>query len=163
MLQGEVLPGEAPDNSDNSQPIKLLQTNPNVLEWSYESDTLDADKTNQIIIHMVTHTHSGRPINYTSRPILLSIPKFDNLPITPDQLLKDDTPPKEEKEQAQEPGIETTIEKISETEENNSHWLPGIIIAVIVNIILGTGGWFGFRKWKKSRETAYADITGELE
>ncbi len=163
VLQGEVLPGEAPDNSDNSQPIKLLQTNPNVLEWSYESDTLDADKTNQIIIHMVTHTHSGRPINYTSRPILLSIPKFDNLPITPDQLLKDDTPPKEEKEQAQEPGIETTIEKISETEENNSHWLPGIIIAVIVNIILGTGGWFGFRKWKKSRETAYADITGELE
>ena len=162
LLPGEMLPGELLEDHENSQPIELQQSNPNLLQWSYESATLDPDNEYHMVIQMKTRTRSGRAIHYTSSPIQLSLPKFEHLPPLADPLPIDETPPLQEKaEDVQE--TETEAEAGEESEENNSDWLTGIIVAVIVNIILGIGGWFGFRKWKQSRESAYENITGELE
>ncbi len=108
-----------------SRNIELNRANPQLLECSYESDALDPDKDYQIVIHMLTRTRSGRPVNYTSRPIQLTLPKFDNLLLEPE---------------AEKPQAEKSPEKIVEIAEpatpaeKDSGWMMGIIIAVIVNL-----------------------------
>ncbi len=163
-MSAELVAGNALQDQDAAESIELLQINPNILEWSYESDSLDPDQDYHIIIHMQSKTRTGRPVDYTSQPIQLSLPKFDNLLLSPDQLLNEDT-----SEVTDETGVEENIEQLIEEnvaetpaiEEPN--WLIGAIIAVIVNIIVGVGGWFAYRKWKKARDTAYEELTGELE
>lgn len=133
-----------------SRAIELNRQNPQLLEWSYESDTLDPDKDYQIIIHMLTRTRSGRPVDFTSHPIQLSLPKFDNLLLAPEN---DTQPPKP---------IEETAEPSPPAKED-SGWVMGIIIAVIVNLIIGIIGWLVYRKWKLKRELAYEELMEELE
>lgn len=155
-----LVEGDLIDNEDSAQTITLQQANPKVLEWSYESDKLDPAKDYHVIIHMLTKTRTGRPIDYTSQPIQLNLPKFDNLLLSPDQLLTDETAVIKSEPDSIEAPLEEPVEETVETE---SDWLMGTIIAVIVNIVFGIGGWFGYRKWKKSREAAYEALTGELE
>lgn len=140
------------DDSDSGKPIALQQKNPAVLEWSYESESLDPQMDYHIIINMQTKTRTGRPIDYTSPPIQLNLPTFDNLLLTPEQATL------QEPVEAEPPEAKPEVEA---TEETN--WLMNTIIAVIVNIIVGIGGWFAYRKWKKGRESAYEELTGELE
>jgi len=158
LIEGELL-----DNEDATQSITLQQINPKVLEWSYESNTLDPDKDYHVIIHMLTKTRTGRPIDYTSRPIQLNLPEFDNLILTPDKLVTDEVPAIERVPEKPATPVETKIEDSDVTEDDGNDWLTGIIIAVIANIIFAIGGWFGYRKWKNSREAAYEELTGELE
>lgn len=146
---------------DVAQPIELLQTNASLLEWSYESDQLKPEKNYQIVIHMQTRARSGRPIDYTSEPIPLTLPTFDNLILSPEQLIKEEPQEVEVKDELEEPAMEQ--QAVADEDEDDSDWLIGIIIAVIINIVLGVGGWFGYRKWQQSRENAYEEITGELE
>lgn len=150
-----LIEGDIEENEDSAQAITLQQINPNVLEWSYESDKLDPDKDHHVIIHMLTKTRTGRPVDYTSQPIQLNLPKFDNLLLSPGQLLADETADIENEPE--------TFKDLIEEPTEETDWLMGTIIAVIVNIIFGIGGWFGYRKWKKSREAAYEELTGELE
>jgi len=155
-----LVEGDLIDNEDSAQTITLQQANPKVLEWSYESDKLDPDKDHHVIIHMLTKTRTGRSVDYTSQPIQLNLPKFDNLLLSPNQLLTEETTAiKSEPDSTEEP----QEEPVEETVEAESDWLMGAIIAVVANIVFGIGGWFGYRKWKKSREAAYEELTGELE
>ena len=147
------------DDDDIGEPIELSQSTPGLLEWSYESDSLDSEKQYHIIVSMQTRTRSGRPINYTSEPIPLTLPKFENLLLMPEQLIKEEPVPVVEAPPVEEP----VIEEPEDAEEDSSDWIIGVIITVIFNIILGVGGWFGYRKWKKSREAALEELTGELE
>lgn len=158
-----LVEGDLIDNEDSAQTITLQQANPKVLEWSYESDKLDPDKDYHVIIHMLTKTRTGRPIDYTSQPIQLNLPKFDNLLLSPDQLLTDETAVIKSEPDSIEAPLEEPVEETVETVETESDWLMGTIIAVIINIVFGIGGWLGYRKWKKSREAAYEELTGELE
>lgn len=158
-MSAALLEGDTSQNDDTTEIINLQQINTNILEWSYESDSLDPQKDYHIIIHMQTKTRTGRPIDYTSQPIQLNLPTFENLPLKPEQ------PPKEE---VHKTGDEKEPEIIEEDQQETPakeepDWLMGAIIAVIVNIIVGIGGWFAYRKWKKARETAYDELTGELE
>ncbi len=152
-MSASLIEGSTLHDDNIGETIKLQQANPNLLEWSYESENLDPEKDYHIIVHMQTKTLTGRPIDYTSQPIQLNLPAFDNLILSPDQLLTD--------EPVQE-SIEEVQEVLPEVVEEPD-WLMGTIIAIIVNIIVGVGGWFGYRKWKKARETAYDELTGELE
>ena len=152
LVEGDKLSG---DNS--GQTIDLQQINPKVLEWSYESNSLDPEKDYHIIIHMKTKTRTGRPIDYTSQAIQLNLPTFDNLLLSPDQLITEAVPELDNDEEM----IEEFVEETPETDEPD--WIMSAIIAVIVNIIVGIGGWFGYRKWKVAREKAYDELTGELE
>lgn len=156
-MTANLLEGGKQQGDEPGQAIKLMQINSNTLEWSYESESLDPEKDYHIVIHMQTKTRTGRPIDYTSPAIQLNLPTFDNLILSPEQLLTKDIPPPE--------NSEDIIEEIQEAppEKGESSWFMGIIITIIVNIILGVGGWFGYRKWKISRENAYDELTGELE
>ncbi len=148
-MTAKLLPG----NDDSGDPINFEQINPNVLEWSFESDSLNPDNDNHIIVQMQTTTRTGRPIDYTSKAIPLNLPTFDNLLLIPE-----------------EPAVEKVVEEVIEEvidepieETSEPDWLTGAIIALVVNIIFGVGGFFGYRKWKKTRENAYEELTGELE
>ncbi|MCU7939286.1 MAG: VWA domain-containing protein [gamma proteobacterium symbiont of Bathyaustriella thionipta] len=158
-----LVEGDLVENEDSAQAITLQQINPNVLEWSYESDILDPDKDYHVIIHMLTKTRTGRPVDYTSHPIQLNLPQFDNLILTPNQLITDETASIKEDSVSIEKPVEEPVQAITETEAEEPDWLMGIMIAVIANIIFGVGGWFGYRKWKQGREAAYEELTGELE
>ncbi|MCU7817723.1 MAG: hypothetical protein KZQ57_02340 [gamma proteobacterium symbiont of Lucinoma myriamae] len=155
-----LVEGHLIDNENSAQTITLQQANPKVLEWSYESDKLDPDKDHHVIIHMLTKTRTGRPVDYTSQPIQLNLPKFDNLLLSPNQLVTEETTAIESESDSIEAPLEEPEE---ETVETDNDWLMGAVIAVIVNIIFGIGGWFGYRKWKNNREAAYEKLTGELE
>ncbi len=150
LIEGGIL-----QDSSMGEAIELQQTNPKVLEWTYESEDLDPEKDYHIIVHMQTKTRTGRLIDYTSQPIQLNLPTFDNLILSPDQLLSEET--------SQEPVEEIPEAMPEDVIEEEPDWLMGAIIAIIVNIIIGIGGWFGYRKWKKTRETAFDELTGELE
>jgi uncharacterized protein (TIGR03503 family) len=150
------------DEEQRTQEITFTQANPAQLEWSYESSKLDPEKTYHIIIQMQTQTRSGRPILYTSEPIQLSLPQFDQLILSPESLIKEDVTPIESDENKEsDPVIESEV--IPEPEESDSGWLMGIIITIITNIILGLAGWFGYKKWKQGRENTYEQIAGEFE
>ncbi len=156
-----LIKGDTLQDNDTGEAINLQQINPNVLEWSYQSESLDPENNYHIVIHMQTKTRTGRPIDYISRPIPLDLPTFDNLILSPEQLLTEETPAAKDVEEVVEEIVEEIQETPPATEE--SGWLAGTLIAVIVNIIVGVGGWFAYRKWKKARETAYDELTGELE
>ncbi|MCW8930679.1 MAG: VWA domain-containing protein [Gammaproteobacteria bacterium] len=156
-MTASLIAGDKLQDDDPGETIKFQQFNPKILEWSYESESLDPEKDYHIIVHMQTQTRTGRPIDYVSQPIQLNLPTFDNLLLTPDQLLAEEAPEINTDEEI----IEELQEEISETEETD--WLMSIIIAVVVNIIVGVGGFFGYRKWKNTRENAYDELTGELE
>ena len=147
QMTASLIAGDKLQDDEAGEAIKLQQINPNILEWSYESESLLPENDYHIIIHMQTKTRTGRPIDYTSQAIRLNLPTFDNLIISPDQLLTEEVPE-----------VKDTENIIEEPD-----WLMGAIIAVIVNIIFGIGGFFGYRKWKKARENAYDELTGELE
>jgi hypothetical protein len=150
------------DEEQRTQEITFTQANPAQLEWSYESSKLDPEKTYHIIIQMQTQTRSGRPILYTSEPIQLSLPQFDQLILSPESLIKEDVTPIESDENKEsDPVIESEV--IPEPEESDSGWLMGIIITIITNIILGLAGWFGYKKWQQGRENTYEQIAGEFE
>ncbi len=153
-MTASLIAGDKLQDDDAGETINFQQANPKVLEWSYESDSLDPDNDYHIIIHMQTNTRTGRPIDYTSQAIQLNLPTFDNLLLQPEQMA-------EEIPQEEELIEEVIEENIKETEEPD--WLMGIIIALVVNIILGVAGFFGYRKWKNAREQAYDEMTGELE
>lgn len=153
-MTASLLAGDKLQDNETGETIRFQQANPNVLEWSYESDSLDPDNDYHIIINMQTNTRTGRPIDYTSQAIQLNLPTFDNLLLQPEPLAE---PPPQEEEIIEEIVEETN----EETEEPD--WLMGTIIAVIVNILLGVAGFFGYRKWKNAREQAYEELTGELE
>ena len=155
-----LIEGDIEHNEDSTQAITLQQINPNVLEWSYESDKLEPHKDYHVVIHMLTKTRTGRPVDYTSQPIQLNLPKLDNLILSPRQLLADETAHIE----SMPDGIDVPIEEpVGEIVEIETEWLIGTIIAFIVNIIFGIGGWFAYQKLKNGRKAAFEELTGELE
>ncbi len=156
QMTASLIAGDKLQDDDAGTNINLQQINPSILEWSYESESLDPEIDYHIIIHMKTKTRTGRPVDYTSRPLQLNLPTFDNLILNPDQLLIEEIPEAKDEQEI----IEEVIEETTETEPD---WTMGAIIAVVVNLIAGIGGWFAYRKWKKGRENAYDELTGELE
>ena len=175
LITGELAIGkqtniESLEDVDNARKIELIQKNPNVLEWSYKTNKLNPDKDYHIVFHMLGKTRNGRAIDYISKPIQLNIAEVVNTAIKSTPLAKAEiteitTPPVKEKNVEVVPPaiLEEKMEEKPLEPEESSDWLTGIIIAIIANIILGLVGWFGYRKWKYVRETAYTDITGELE
>lgn len=155
-MTASLIAGDKLQDNDAGTNINLQQVNPSILEWSYESESLDAEIDYHIIIHMKTKTRTGRPVDYTSRPLQLNLPTFENLILNPDQLLMEENPESKDEQEI----IEDVEEEITETEPD---WMMGVIIAVIVNLFAGIGGWFAYRKWKKTRENTYDELTGELE
>ncbi|MCU7837574.1 MAG: VWA domain-containing protein [gamma proteobacterium symbiont of Taylorina sp.] len=167
LAKGNQSDSERLDDTDNTRVITLEQKNPKVLEWTYKTNQLNPDKDYYIIVHLIGKTRNGRAIDYVSKPIQLNLPKFKHSPITAEQLLIDEPvePAKPVKAVAKEKPVVITppIEEEIIVTEESFEWLIGIVIAIIANIILGIGGWIAYRKWKQNRDTAYEDITGELE
>ncbi len=151
-----LITGDLETNSDSAKQITLKQIDPKVLQWSYESDKLDPNISYHVIVHMITKTRTGRPVDYTSRAIELNLPQFDNLILSTEQ-------PPDKLKTVLPAGAENTQAVIDKPAEAEDDWFSGIIIALIANIIVAAGGWFAYKKWQKSRETAYEALTGELE
>jgi len=155
------------EDSGRPRELELKNNNPRQLEWSLDVSDFDHTKDYYVTFSFIGQSREGRPIKYRSKKISINLNQIEEATQQTDSLddinvkvLVDDEP---ELEEPFEP-IELTPE-VSElgAQEGETDWTMGIIIAAVVNIILGLLAWLFYRRWKQRQDTDLIDLTGEME
>jgi uncharacterized protein (TIGR03503 family) len=151
----------------DSEPLIVKQVEDMV--WSVEVPATHANKTFKLT--MAANRYNDEHIKMDFEQALTVTEGFQSLAYKPPVHAKAeephaaDTPPAAE---AHAPGAEesaqehATEEVVSEEQEGFS-WTIVLIIIVVVNLLVMTGGWFAYRTWRKRQTAKDEAVAAELE